>query len=268
MIKNFFNELTRGFRELPEGLALVTGEAKKLRFGGVMKAFWDDMFAKRSLSAWLYLIVLTSVPFILEFTSGTNTHDWLGLTASVTGIICVILVSEGRTSNYFFGTINSIVYLYMALDATFYGEVVTTVYFFIMQPIGLYLWLKNRLEVKDEEELTTDIKVKKLDLKGWIKYLLLTAIVWLGMGFAYKGINSARPFRDSVTDGTNYVGQLLMNQVYQEQWLFWIATNLFSIYLWWGSNIHIQGMYWVYTINSIVGWYNWNKQVKVNKAEV
>ena len=55
-----------------------------------------------------------------------------------------------------------------------------------------------------------------------------------------------------------FVGRSL----YREQWIFWIATNLFSIYLWWGENIHIQGMYWVYTLNSLVGWYQWTKAVK------
>ena len=89
----------------------------------------------------------------------------------------------------------------------------------------------------------------------WIKYLVLTALIWIGMGYAYKSIHSARPFRDSITDATNGVGQLLMTGLYREQWIFWIATNLFSIYLWWGKSIHIQGMYWVYTLNSLVGWY-------------
>ena len=82
------------------------------------------------------------------------------------------------------------------------------------------------------------------------------------MGYAYKSIHSARPFRDSITDATNGVGQLLMTGLYREQWIFWIATNLFSIYLWWGKSIHIQGMYWVYTLNSLVGWYQWSKAVK------
>ena len=41
------------------------------------------------------------------------------------------------------------------------------------------------------------------------------------MGYAYKSIHSARPFRDSVTDATNGVGQLLMTGLYREQWIFW-----------------------------------------------
>ena len=104
--------------------------------------------------------------------------------------------------------------------------------------------------------------LKQLFVLDWLKYLALTAIIWIGMGLAYQSIHSARPFRDSVTDATNGVGQLLMTRLYREQWIFWIATNLFSIYLWWGENIHIQGMYWVYTLNSLVGWYQWTKAVR------
>ena len=134
-----------------------------------------------------------------------------------------------------------------------------------MQPIGLYVWLSNRINDQGEAE-ESHFEAKKLNLMEWIKYLVLTALIWIGMGYAYKSIHSARPFRDSITDATNGVGQLLMTGLYREQWIFWIATNLFSIYLWWGKSIHIQGMYWVYTLNSLVGWYQWSKAVKKEVA--
>ena len=95
--------------------------------------------------------------------------------------------------------------------------------------------------------------------------IVISEFIILSYGFAYKSIRSThptRPFRDSITDGTNYTGQMLMNNLYWEQWLFWIATNLFSIYLWWGSNIQVQGMYWVYTLNSLVGMIVWFRNAK------
>ena len=68
----------------------------KAGYKGVTKLLWQDLFGGRSLTQWLYLIALSSLPFILEFTSGQEQHDWLGLFASWTGIVCVILVAEGR----------------------------------------------------------------------------------------------------------------------------------------------------------------------------
>ena len=101
----------------------------------------EGPFVGRTAFQWIYLLLLSSVPFFLEWTNRTGQHDWLGLFASWTGIVCVILVAEGRASNYLFGAVNSAIYLILALNKTFYGEVLTTLYFFIMQPIGLYVWL-------------------------------------------------------------------------------------------------------------------------------
>ena len=97
---------------------------------------------------------------------------------------------------------------------------------------------------------------------GWIKYLLISVLWWLTIGFIYQSVGANRPFRDSVTDATNGVGQLLMTAVYREQWIFWAATNVFSIYLWWGKSLQIQGKYFIYLINSLVGWYQWTKAAK------
>ena len=74
----------------------VCAAAKKQGINGIAKLLWQDLFGGRSLAQWLYLLALSSLPFILEFTSGQAKHDWLGLFASWTGIVCVILVAEGR----------------------------------------------------------------------------------------------------------------------------------------------------------------------------
>ena len=262
-ISKEFNTKLNNFKK---NLSAIVTETRKYTLWELIVICWNDLFAKRSLFGWLYLIILSAIPAVFEFTK-SGPIDTLGLWTSITGIVCVILVTEGRASNYFFGLINAVVYLIMALQSGFYGEVITTLYFLISQPIGLYLWLSSFANHEEKHEET--FQAKRLDFKGWIKYLAITAVMWLGMGFAYQSIGSNRPFRDSVTDGTNGVGQLLMNNLYAEQWIFWIATNIFSIYLWWGSggNLQIVVMYLVYTINSLYGWYKWNQSVKAATAK-
>ena len=281
------NNLTEKFTTFIQDFTNVHREAKKQGFVNIMKLLWKDLFMGRTAFQWIYLLLLSSVPFVLEFmtqiqyfikvlfhsngsvsidwTNLIGQHDWLGLFASWTGIVCVILVAEGRASNYLFGAVNSAIYLVLALNKNFYGEVLTTLYFFIMQPIGLYVWLSNRINDQGKVE-ESHFEAKKLTLIEWMRYLALSAVIWIGMGFAYQSIHSARPFRDSITDATNGVGQLLMTRLYREQWIFWIATNVFSIYLWWDQSIQIQGMYWVYTLNSLVGWYQWTKALKKEVA--
>lgn len=281
--EQLMKNLSQKFATFSQDFRNVHQEAKKQGFVNIMKLLWKDLFVGRTAFQWIYLLLLSSVPFVLEFmtqiqylikvlfhsngsfsidwTNLIGQHDWLGLFASWTGIVCVILVAEGRASNYLFGAVNSAIYLVLALNKNFYGEVLTTLYFFIMQPIGLYVWLSNRINDQGKVE-ESHFEAKKLNLIEWMRYLALCAVIWIGMGFAYQSIHSARPFRDSITDATNGVGQLLMTRLYREQWIFWIATNVFSIYLWWDQSLHIQGMYWVYTLNSLVGWYQWTKALK------
>ena len=286
-MNHLMNNLTEKFTTFIQDFTNVHREAKKQGFVNIMKLLWKDLFKGRTAFQWIYLLLLSSVPFVLEFmtqiqyfikvlfhsngsvsidwTNLIGQHDWLGLFASWTGIVCVILVAEGRASNYLFGAVNSAIYLVLALNKNFYGEVLTTLYFFIMQPIGLYVWLSNRINDQGKVE-ESHFEAKKLTLIEWMRYLALSAVIWIGMGFAYQSIHSARPFRDSITDATNGVGQLLMTRLYREQWIFWIATNVFSIYLWWDQSIQIQGMYWIYTLNSLVGWYQWTKALKKEVA--
>ena len=109
---------------------------------------------------------------------------------------------------------------------------------------------------------------RKLDTVGWTKYLSISVLWWLTFGFIYQSVGANRPFRDSITDATNGVGQLLMTAVYREQWIFWAATNVFSIYLWWGESLQIQGKYFIYLINSLVAWYQWSKELRKLSTDV
>ena len=99
-IQMVLDEMSGGYRRMVTGM-------KKLGFEGSLKAIWNDLFANRSLGAWIYLLVLGSFPLWLELFYEGRIVDWTGMICSLTGIICVIFVSEGRASNYLFGLINS-----------------------------------------------------------------------------------------------------------------------------------------------------------------
>ena len=147
--------LSEKFATFSQDFKNVHQEAKKQGFVNIMKLLWKDLFVGRTAFQWIYLLLLSSVPFFLEWTNRTGQHDWLGLFASWTGIVCVILVAEGRASNYLFGAVNSAIYLVLALNKNFYGEVLTTLYFFIMQPIGSYVNDGFRDMTMADEEIRT-----------------------------------------------------------------------------------------------------------------
>ncbi|BFL80319.1 transporter [Streptococcus pneumoniae] len=73
----------------------------------------------------------------------------------------------------------------LALQKGFYGEVLTTLYFTIMQPIGLLVWIYQAQFKKEQQEFVA----RKLDTVGWTKYLSISILWWLTFGFIYL-INS------------------------------------------------------------------------------
>ena len=71
-----------------------------------------------------------------------------------------------------------------------------------MQPIGLLVWIYQAQFKKEQQEFVA----RKLDGKGWTKYLSISVLWWLVFGFIYQSIGANRPYRDSITDATNGVG--------------------------------------------------------------
>ena len=43
-------------------------EAKKQGFVNIMKLLWKDLFVGRTAFQWIYLLLISSVPFFLEWT--------------------------------------------------------------------------------------------------------------------------------------------------------------------------------------------------------
>ena len=65
----------------------------------------------------------------------------IGILASITGVICVILCGMGKVSNYLFGTINVILYAIMAWKAKYYGDVMLNLLYYLpTNIIGWILW--------------------------------------------------------------------------------------------------------------------------------
>lgn len=245
--------------QVEENLNKLRKAAKNLGISGLLKALAKDIFLGWKPVEILYLLSLVGIQLGVYL---KQPDSFVGMLAGVTGILNVIFVTKGKVSNYLFGLINVSIYLYLSVSSGFYGEVLTSIYFLLMQFFGTYLWLLNIQTNRKGTDNSNSIKPKKLSFFGWIKALSVMVVIWGVFGFIYRSIGANRPFRDSVTDGTNYVGQWLMNGSYAAQWLFWMGTNVFSIYLWWGASLEMTVMYWVFLLNSIVGYIRWTREAK------
>lgn len=223
---------------------------------------------KTLLKGWtgfeLAMLTLFTVLSVYMFVAFDDTV--LSLTASLTGMWCVLLVAKGKVSNYIFGVINTALYAYISYKSQLYGEfMLNAFYYFPIQFIGFYLWSKNK---------ATDnvVKAKKLSKKGWMYLVATVAGVGVLYGLFLNAIGSQQAGLDGFAVVLSLTAQLLMLKRYAEQWLLWIVVNILTIILWFnafmadGNSITILVMWCMYLVNSTYGYIKWSKNAKQNEV--
>lgn len=215
---------------------------------------------------WFIFATLSTflITFYVEYTNvGTlTTHSIIGLISALANIMCVILVAQGKISNYFFGLIGVVLYAYVSYTNRYYGDfMLNAFYYFPMQFIGYYIWKKSEVTYNDstvESKYLTTVQ----RIKGSI--LCCFAIFCYGMFLTYK--NGNLPFLDSTSTVLSVVAMYLMAKRYAEQWILWIIVNIVTIYMWAtvfvssGTEIATFIQWLIFLVNSIIGLVSWIKR--------
>ena len=184
----------------------------------------------------------------------------IGIISGISGVISVVLCAKGKISFYYIGFIQTITYLVLAWQNSFYGEVGENLFYLVTMVIGIFMW-KKRLTVDKNE--SRQVQAKKFTVKMWIISSISTIACTIGMGFLLTKIGSHQAYTDAATNVFAIFAQILMIKCYREQWIWWLLIDLFCIKMWFvAGNWCMVAMYVAWTINCIYGWYNWSKLQK------
>lgn len=202
---------------------------------------------------WLALFIIAQIWAYVQ-----TPDSWLAMISGISGILCVVLVSKGKISNYFFGLIFAYTYFYVAWGSNFLGEMNTVLYVYLpSQFIGYFMWKAN-MQNSDGGE---SVIAKALTVKGWMTLIVMTTVGTLLFVQALQAASGSSTGLDGLTTIITVAAQILMILRYREQWLLWIGLNILSIFLW-AETPAIYLMYSAYLLNSLYGYYNWTKLVK------
>ena len=142
------------------------------------------------------------------------------------------------------------------------------VYFVPMQLVGFLQWKRRGAKAAHQ------VKARRLSPSmrwAWLGIsLVATVVLYLIIArfdrSAATGFLKEAVVLDVIPLVCNIIGQLLMSTAYMEQWIFWMAVNVFSIALWLNSDQSFAPVYIVkysfYLINSINGLRIWNQLSK------
>jgi nicotinamide mononucleotide transporter len=193
-------------------------------------------------------------------------HDtWIGLTASLTGMLCVVLTTKGKISSFYWGLVNILTYSYVAWQSRYYGDVGLNMLFFLPMTFpGIYYWKKNYKKVNISERVI----VRSLKFKEKILWFLIAIVITYDFGLFLKFLNGTLPFVDSLTTVFSIIATIFLTYRYSDQWFYWIMVDVFSIIMWVyifirdGNQVSMLVMWTAFLVNALYGYYNWRKLEK------
>jgi nicotinamide mononucleotide transporter len=224
-------------------------------------------FKEWSLFEKLWLLTFTIVNLCLFYVW----HDTLvGLTASLTGMLCVVLTAKGKISSFYWGLINILTYSYVAYQSAYYGDVgLNMLYFLPMTFIGIHFWNKN----SKEKENTKTVLVRSLSWKDKIIWFVVALGILYLFGLFLRAIHGTLPFVDSTTTIFSIIATILLTKRYSDQWFYWIMVDIWSIVMWVyiflrdGNQVSMLVMWTAFLVNAFYGYYNWRKLEKLQNGK-
>lgn len=239
----------------------------------------SDLF-KVSGQKRLYLLTLLTiqlVSFFIVFSHGhflvqanNTTIGNISLLTSVTGVLSVVLVANGRITNYFWGMLNSCAYIYVSFDSHLYGEVYLNLFFIIMDLVGIYQWTKADQQATQTGATQEKVVARTMSVKGWVLMTVILIVSWLLVAAFLARVPfitatiDPHPYMDSMSTVLQIGAMILMAFRFgASQWLLWIISNVAELVLWsLNFNPIMLALWLAFFINSVYGFYVWTFQLR------
>lgn len=200
------------------------------------------------------------------FTTGlreTTALEYIGVFA---GIISVLFQRKANIWVYPIGLINTVIYIYISIKGSLYGEASVNFYYTVMSIYGWVLWAK-----KDERKEAV-LNISYSTKKEWVQQLLFFAVFYLVIYAALVFLKQAFysntiPWADAFASASAYTGMWLLAKKKIESWYWWVVTNTASIPLYFTKGyVFTSFQYLVLLVLAFSGLFSWMKQSTLKKA--
>ncbi len=223
---------------------------------------------KKYMTPFQWAEVLAIIGFTVYFALTNSTDTWwyilIDSLAAICGVFCVVLCAGGKKSQYYWGFVNIMAYIVIALINRYYGEVMLNgLYYLPTQFIGLYVWGKHYKKKEDKVE----------GLRMDLKHILVWSVCSVAGIFVYKLVLDAlggnATLLDSMSTVFSLVANALMVMRYREQWALWIIVDVVTVIMWMIAGDFLMTVMWaIYLINAVYGWVMWSKMSGDKSKEV
>ena len=209
---------------------------------------------------------MSAEQILQDFITGIKATGWIEYIAVFAGIVSVWFSRSENIWVYPSGLINTIFYIYLSYKGGLWGEASVNFYYTVMSIYGWILWSRKDVQHHAILKITSSTK------KEWIQHLLFFSVFYILIFAALTALKKdfapgAIPWADAFASATAYTGMWLMAKKKVESWIWWIATNIASIPLYFVKHYVFTSVYYlILLVMAIMGLMEWAKRVKQQKT--
>ena len=192
------------------------------------------------------------------------TLDWLDILTTILGLIYIWLEYRAHIALWVIGIIMPALDVILYWNHGLYGDAGMACYYTLAAFYGLFVW--KFVKTRKKKETLPIIYMPRS------KYLPAIVFFFVSWGAVYYVLitwtDSTVPVLDSFTNALSFVGMWALARKYVEQWLFWMVVDIVCTVLYIYKGIPFKaGLYGLYVVIAIAGYYKWRSVAKKVKAD-
>lgn len=204
--------------------------------------------------------------FFHQLINDLQTSSLLERIAVITGIASVWFSRRENILVYPVGLINTIIYIWLSFKGDLIGEASVNFYYTAMSIYGWVLWAKKDQQQEHIVHITySNRRWWRYQLAFFAAFYIVIFLVltYLKQDFAPGAI----PWADAFASATAFTGMWLMTKKKVESWIWWIATDIASVPLYYYKNFALTSVYYlILFIMAVFGLMAWRNKATVKHA--
>lgn len=186
---------------------------------------------------------------------------WLDIFTTLLGIIYLVLEYRASIALWIVGIIMPAMDIYLYWSHGLYGDAGMAVYYTVAAIYGYAVWKFGK---KSKGDNASAMPITRFPRRLLMSTTACFLAAWAATYFVLKEYTgSTVPVLDAFTNAMSFVGLWALARKYAEQWLFWIAVDAISCYLYVVKGIPFKaGLYGLYVVIAVMGYRKWMKEAQ------